>query len=130
MGRPIQTLLWIGLVILPQAGCQKKLNDERTVVVEPGEEKLIIADPASRDQAVNVSWNSSGTPVSVYLYLEKDQKEAAKAITLGNASRSLLGKKEQSESGELEVQVPAGEKITVMLTSRKQAKVGVKILGK
>src|SRR5262249_3212907 len=121
---------WFCIVaFLAQAGCQKKLSDDRTIQVEPGEEKLIIADPASRDQGVSVSWNSTGTPVSVYLFLEKDQQAASEAIMLSKASSKLLAKKEQADTGTLEAQVPAGEKLTVMVTSRKQAKVGVKILG-
>jgi hypothetical protein len=117
------------LVLLAQPGC-KKLNDDRIVDIEPGEEKLIIADPVSRDQSVTVSWNSEGSPVNIYLFLEKDQKVASDAITVGKASDKVLAKKEQSSEGSLQVQVPAEEKLVVMITSRKQAKVRVKMVGK
>jgi len=122
------SLLWL-LVLVAQSGC-KKLNDNRTVEIEPGEEKLIIADPVSRDQSVTVSWDSEGSPVSVYLFLEKDQKAASDAITLGKASDKMLAKKEQSSEDSLQVQVPSEEKLVVMMTSRKQAKVRVKMVGK
>ncbi len=117
------------LGLLTQAGCGKKLNDARTVPVEPGEEKLIIADPASRDQSVTVTWNADGTPINIYLFLEKDQKAASEAITLGKAS-GLLGSKAKADRGMLEVQVPAGEKLIVLLTSSKPASVRVHISGK
>src|SRR6266852_4588563 len=110
------------LGLLTQAGCGKKLNDARTVPVEPGEEKLIIADPVSRDQSVTVTWNADGTPINIYLFLEKDQKAASEAITLGKAS-GLLGSKAKADRGMLTVQVPSGEKLIAMLTSSKQASV-------
>jgi predicted glutamine amidotransferase len=116
------------LVLLTQPGC-KKLNDDRFVEVEPGEEKLIIADPASRDQSVTVSWDSEGAPVNVYLYLEKDQKAASDAIALGKNSDKVLASKKLSNEDTLQVQVPSGEKLVVMMTSRKQAKVRVKMVG-
>lgn len=117
------------LVLLTQPGC-KKLNDDRTVEIEPGEEKLIIADPVSRDQSVTVSWDSEGSAVNVYLFLEKDQKTASDAITLGKKSDKVLASKERSNADNLQVQVPSGEKLVVMITSGKQAKVRVKMMGK
>jgi hypothetical protein len=117
------------VVLLTQPGC-KKLNDDRIVDIEPGEEKLIIADPASRDQNVTVSWDSEGAAVNIYLFLEKDQKTASDAITLGKKSDEVLASKERSNEDNLQVQVPSGEKLVVMITSRKQAKVRVKMVGK
>lgn len=117
------------LGLLTQAGCAKKLNDARVVQVEPAEEKLIIADPASRDQTVTVTWNADGTPINIYLFLEKDQKAASQAINLGKDS-GLLDSKTKADRGTLEVQVPSGEKLVVMLTSSKPASVRVHILGK
>jgi hypothetical protein len=117
------------LGLFAQAGCGKKLNDVRIVQVEPGEEKLIIADPVSRDQSVTVTWNADGSPIIIYLFLERDQKAASEAITLGNNS-GLLGSKAKADRGILEVQVPSGEKLIVMLTSSKQASVRVHISGK
>src|SRR5437867_12254889 len=123
-------LSWLGvLVLLAQAGCGKKLNDDRIVQVEPAEERLIIADPASRDQSVTVTWNADGTPIDIYLFLEKDQKAASRAVTLGKTS-GLLGSQTKADRGVLEVQVPSGEKLVVMLTSSKQASVRVHISGK
>src|SRR5438105_10308928 len=80
------------LVLLAQAGCGKKLNDDRIVQVEPAEEKLIIADPASRDQSVTVTWNADGTPIDIYLFLENDQKVASQSITLGKTAGLLDSK--------------------------------------
>jgi hypothetical protein len=114
---------------LTQAGCGKKLNDARVVQVEPAEEKLIIADPASRDQTVTVTWNADGLPINIYLFLEKDQKAASQAITLGKDA-GLLASKTKADKGMLDVQVPSGEKLVVMLTSSKQTSVRVHILGK
>jgi hypothetical protein len=126
----MKTLLWLYLlVLLVSAGCSKKLNDARVVQVEPAEEKLIIADPASRDQTVAVTWNADGTPINIYLFLEKDQKAASQAINLGKDS-GLLGSEKKTDRGTLDVQVPSGEKLVVMLTSFKPASVRVHILGK
>jgi hypothetical protein len=125
----MKTLSWLYVLgLLTQAGCAKKLNDARVVQVEPAEEKLIIADPASRDQTVTVTWNADGTPINIYLFLEKDQKAASQAITLGKDS-GLLGSKTKADRGTLEVQVPSGEKLVVMLTSYKQASVRVHMSG-
>jgi hypothetical protein len=123
-------LLWFCLLgLLTQAGCAKKLNDARVVQVEPAEEKLIIADPAARDQTVTVTWNADGTPTNIYLFLERDQKAASQAISLGKDS-GLLGSNTKTDRGTLDVQVPSGEKLVVMLTSSKPASVRVHILGK
>jgi hypothetical protein len=89
---------------------------------------LIIADPASRDQSVTVTWNADGTPIDIYLFLEKDQKAASQAVTLGKTS-GLLGSKTKADRGVLEVRVPSGEKLVVMLTTSKQASVRVHISG-
>ena len=64
------------------------------------------------------------------LPLEKDQKTASDAITLGKKSDEVLASKERSNEDNLQVQVPSGEKLVVMITSRKQAKVRVKMVGK
>ena len=117
------------LALAAQAGCGKKLNDDRIVPIEPAEEKLIIADPASRDQGVTVTWNADGTPIDIYLFLEKDQKAASQAVTLGKTS-GLLGSKTKADRGVLEVQVPSGEKLVVMMTSSKPASVRLHIAGK
>jgi hypothetical protein len=127
LSKGLSLLCLLGL--LAQAGCGKKLNDDRTVQVEPAEEKLIIADPASRDQSVTVTWNADGTPVNIYLFLERDQRAASEAITLGKGS-GLLDSKTKADRGVLEVQVPSGEKLVVMLTSSKPASVRVHISGK
>lgn len=71
----LSLLCILGLVA--QVGCGTKLNDTRTVQVEPAEEKLIIADPAYRDQSVTVTWNANETPINIYLFLEKDQEAAS-----------------------------------------------------
>jgi hypothetical protein len=117
------------LVFVAQTGCARKLNDARTVQVEPGEEKLIIAEPVSRDQNVSVTWNADGMPIDIYLFLEKDQKAASQAITLGKTS-GLLGSQSKTDRGMLEVQVASGEKLVVMLTSSKPASVRLHIAGK
>src|SRR6266849_9342393 len=125
----IQKLSWLcALSLLAQAGCAKKLNDDRIVQVEPAEEKLIIADPASRDQSVTVTWNADGTPIDIYLFLEKDQKAASQAVTLGKTS-GLLSSQTKADRGVLKVRVPSGEKLVVMLTTSKQASVRVHISG-
>src|SRR2546430_3779077 len=123
-------LSWLSvLVLLAQAGCGKKLNDDRIVQVEPAEERLIIADPASRDQSVTVTWNADGTPIDIYLFLENDQKVASQSITLGKTA-GLLGSQSKTDKGMLEVQVASREKLVVMLTSSKPASVRLHIAGK
>lgn len=120
MRLPFQISLTLAASLLLFAGCQK-LSDERTMQLEPGDEKELTIDAPKNDQKVTVSVSSPGTPVSVYMALQKDAKAG-----------KPLASKEKVENDSIEATIPGGNAFVVTLTNqgRKPASVKVKISGK
>jgi hypothetical protein len=118
-----------GQTLISLVGCGSRLNDERTLSLGPTEEKTLTIDAASKDQTITIQVNSTGSPVNVYCYLEKDEAEAEKAIQARQASDKILAKQEKTEGASLKATIPAKNKAVVMLTSAtaKSATVKVKI---
>jgi hypothetical protein len=131
MMRHLLTIPSCSLALVLIVGCGSRLNQERTVSVEFGEERILEIDPPSGEQKVRVQVTASGTPVSVYCFLKKHQAEAEKAIRAAKASNVILDSAERSENASLEFTVPAKEGSVVLLkaASAKKANASVKITG-
>jgi len=124
-----RVLAAVALIVAVAAGCQSRLKDERTPALESGTDKTITLDTPRYDQTITVTV-SADVPTDVYLYLEKDQGEAERAIALGAKSDKLLASQGQTQSATLEAKVPAKEKSVLMVRSKKPGTATVKIVGK
>jgi hypothetical protein len=95
------------------------------------EYKSLEFDAPARDQKVAVTVIASGSPVDVYLVLQKDQAAAEKALTLQKHLGIALARKEQTENATLEAIIPARNAFAVLISgARKACEVTVKVTGR
>ena len=69
-------------MLLALGGCQR-LDDERTVPLEPTQVHTILFSAPRSDQQVSVTMNSPGAPVEVYVVLEQDREVAVQSLEQG-----------------------------------------------
>jgi hypothetical protein len=129
MIRPARAAVIGFLVPLALAGCQSRLNDQRTINIDSGKDSFITLDAPRYDQTVSVTV-SADVPVDVYLFLEKDQAEVDRDVTLGKQSSKVLAAKEKVQNDSLEGKVPAKQKPVLMIRSTKSGTATLKIVGK
>jgi len=117
------------LVFLVAAGCQSRLNDQRTLKLDAGLDSYITLDAPRYDQSLSLAV-SADVPVDVYLYLEADREEAERQVQLGKKSPKVLADREKVQEGTLEAKVPAKQKAILMVRSTKSGTATLKIVGK
>ena len=122
---------WLLAAALVLAGCQRGLNVERSVEVEPHEVKSVIIDAPKKDQTLKVEVRSPGAPVDVYLVLEKDREAVERQLTDDRKTSNALASKLKVEADTLEANVPANSGFAVLLMHRKPKSitVGLKVTG-
>src|SRR5437879_5858568 len=123
------SFLAILLLVLP--GCGQKLNYETTVELDESQVRSIMIDPPKREQKVSVTVTSSGSPIDVYVVLDKD-KEAGKQALLDRRkpAGSLAGKVKLQEAT-LEATIPVGTGFAILVGwAGKNSQVKVKVTGR
>jgi hypothetical protein len=122
-------LAWAALLL---TGCASRLNDNRTVTIEPQSTHEVIYSAPKQDQKVTIEVSSQGVPVNAYLVLEKEKGAAKSALDANRAPEKPLAMKEKFQTGTLEATVPAGAEFVLLLTadSGKGAQVNVKATGR
>jgi len=120
--------LLIGLVLAP--GCQR-LNDERTVHLDPTEIHEMEFDPPRYEQKLTVTVQSSGFPVSAYLVRTEDKDPAITGLNKDQVLSSVLAKQEKATDMTLSATIPAKTGFTLLLKAgTKGADVKVKTVGR
>jgi hypothetical protein len=120
---------YFGLMLL-MAGCQSRLNFDRSMRVEAGKEYTLDIDPPRYDQKVSVTIETDA-PVKAHVYLKKDAEAAEKDLNLKSKSDKVLGEWTGDKSGTIEVAVPAHQIAIVRIEATgKAANVKVKVVGK
>ena len=123
--------LVIACLALTLTGCNKALNYEKTIAIGPGEIKSFPVDAPRQNQKVTVTFNSSATPVDVYVVLEKDLELASKAIQNYKKPGAVLNKLEKSKEGSVSADIPAKAAFQVIVAGAvKDTSVEVKITSK
>jgi hypothetical protein len=117
------------LMLFATAGCQSRLNDQRTIKLDGVGDSFVTLDAPRYDQCVAVTV-SADVPVDVYMYLEADRDEAERQVAFGKKSPKFLADREKMQEGTLEAKVPAKQKAIVMLRSTKSGTATLKIVGK
>ena len=126
---PICRTACLGLVMF-LAGCQSRLNVERSYRLESGTIQTIDLDPPKYDQKVTVNITTDGA-VRAYVYLKKDAEAVDKDLSLKPKTDKALGEWTGDKSGTIEVTVPAHQIGIVRIeTAAKVANVTVKAVGK
>jgi hypothetical protein len=116
-------------LVLAAAGCQSRLNEQRTLKLDSGLDSFITLDPPRYDQTVAVTV-SADVPVDVYVFLEADREEAERQAAFGKKSPKFLADGEKMQQGTLEAKVPAKQKALIMVRSNKSGTATLKIVGK
>jgi hypothetical protein len=129
--RSILPLLVLGLLAL--AGCQKKLNEEKTFTLTAGEVRAFPVDAPIREQQLSVTVTAAGSSVNVHIVPES--AHAATMEAMQNLKKldpaKVLASKEKVENDTLEATIPAKTGFSVFISgAKKQAEVTVKIVGK
>src|SRR5438105_3325894 len=93
---------WTALALIGlAAGCGKpRLNVDASFDVEPGGH-LLIVEPASREQEIQVSGTATGASVNVYIYLEKNKAAAQNEIFSKKFGSTILAKQDSTEKIDL-----------------------------
>lgn len=95
-------------------GCGKpNLEHKSKFKLVEGETKTLDLDPIKQEQVIKVIGSTSGGPVSVYIYLEKDKQAAEREIFNRKPAAAVLAKQEKTETIDLEASIPANEKAYV-----------------
>jgi hypothetical protein len=117
------------LMLFATAGCQSRLNDQRTIKLDGVGDSFVTLDAPRYDQSVAVTV-SADVPVDVYMYLEADRDEAERQVAFGKKSPKFLADREKMQEGTLEAKVPAKQTAIIMLRSTKSGTATLKIVGK
>jgi len=116
-------------MLFATAGCQSRLNDQRTIKLDGVGDSFVTLDAPRYDQSVAVTV-SADVPVDVYMYLEADRDEAERQVAFGKKSPKFLADREKMQEGTLEAKVPAKQTAIIMLRSTKSGTTTLKIVGK
>ena len=118
--------LWLVLCVAMIPACRTRLNDERTVNLDPAKTVTLRIEPVNREQKVKVEAKSAEIPFDLYIYLKEDELEAEKNINLRKKDK-ILEQKTKTQEAALEVTIPAQKAGIVRLYSGKKTAVTVKM---
>lgn len=116
-------LVLAGLLFV--AGCQAKLNVEKSFAMQPGESQFLLVDAPVGEQKINVAVNSGGVPVNVYVVPGATGEQATKAI---QEKKGVLASKTAAADPAVDATIPAKQAFVVAVeTPDKPANVKIKV---
>lgn len=117
------------LLLCTMTGCGPSLHQHHTVTLEVGEISVFVLDAVGVEQTIRVTAKSPSAPVSVYVYLNENDAEVERKITLGKPSDLILSSAEKSEEIAIEAKIPANQEaaVRIMSASRETANVDLTI---
>ncbi len=115
------------VLLVLAAGCMAKLNTEKTLNLSPGQPEGLAIEKVSKTQSINVSAKAASGKFSVYVFLEKDQNEAEKAIHSGKVNDKIIAHQQKTDSAEFKAAIPANEAAVVMVAAEEGKKAEVKL---
>lgn len=106
---------WICVAVaLCLAGCQTRFQDDRTIeFVANGDIRTLIVDAQPDERTLSVAAKSNKS-IDVYIYLEENQEEAERMITLQKPSPLVLAQAENATAIDLTAKLPANKSACVM----------------
>jgi hypothetical protein len=127
--RPI-SLLVCGVALLGLIGCGPRVLHEQSWEIDPGQARGPVLQDLKKDTKISVEVSSPGTPVGVYLVLEKDEKAVLDALGAEKAPPNTLASEAKTEGKTLEVTMPERTGLVILIhnppVNQKQASVKVK----
>lgn len=102
------------MAVICLAGCQTRFQDERTIDFEvKGDIRTLIVDPQAGERTLTVSAKANKA-IDVYIYLEENQEEAERMITLKKPSDVVLATAENTTDVNLTAKLPSNKSACVM----------------
>ena len=120
---------WLGLILL-LAGCQSRLDADKSFRVDSGSSQSFEIDPPRFEQKVALTIETDA-PVTVHVFLKKDAEAVEKDLTLKQKSDKTIANWSGDGKGSLEATIPAHDIAMVRIESAmKPANVKVHVQGK
>jgi hypothetical protein len=122
-------LLCLVALAFVSAGCYRTvLNKESTFEVTPGVSREMTIEPARAEQKIKVDVSASA-PVSVFVFLAKDQDTVKRDIeNRKQPLANVLAREDKVSNKTLEATIPADSEAVVFITyATKATKVTVKL---
>jgi hypothetical protein len=110
----LATVYPLAILLAAATGCTR-LNYDKSIELEPGEDKVLEVDAAKNEQNLKVQVNSA-EPIIVTLTLKKNLE----------SSKAALAEKRNVKEADFEVTVPGGEQLCIVLSTLKKTNVKVK----
>ncbi|CAN5438669.1 hypothetical protein BH10PLA2_BH10PLA2_09750 [soil metagenome] len=127
--RPVWVI--VACLVLTTAGCNRRLNFERSLTMGPGDVRSFSVEAPRVQQKVTITFSSSEVPVDVYVALEKDIEAASSALQNYKAPQGILASQMKARQGSVDVTIPARTAYGVIVAgSTKDTTVQVKMTGK
>jgi hypothetical protein len=119
------------LLLLVLSGCGQKLDYQTSVDLDEGQVQSILIDPPKREQNVSITAKSTGSPIDLYVVLDKDKEPAKQALLDRKKPAAALASKTKTQDAALEVTIPANTGFAVLLGGAgKSSHVTVKVTGR
>jgi hypothetical protein len=123
------SFLAILLVALP--GCGQRLNYDTTVDLREAEVQSLTVDAPKKEQKVTITVSSAGSPIDVYVVLDKDKEAGKQALLDYKKPTGSLAGKTKTQDATLEATIPAKTEFAVLLGgANKSTRVTVKVSGR
>jgi hypothetical protein len=121
----------LAFLFLALPGCGQRLNYETTVDLPEGEVQSLMIDAPKREQKVSVTVSSAGSPIDVYVVLDKDKEAGKQALLDHKKPAGSLASKTKTQDATLEVAIPANTGFAILLGgASKNSRVTVKVTGR
>ena len=120
----------LAVLLLAFPSCQR-LNYETAVDLSEGEVQSILVEAPKKEQKVSVTASSAGSPIDVYVVLDKDKEAGKQALLDRKKPASSLASKVKTREATLEATIPANTGFAILLGgASKSNHVTVKVTGR
>ena len=120
-------LLSAGLLISILLGCEARLQDQRTITLEIGEIQTILISAVDHEQTLKVIASSPDAIINVHIYLQENEQDIERSITLGKQPENVLAQSITVEQIDLEAIVPANKEAVVRFYSAERQRANVEV---
>lgn len=107
----------VAVLSLASLGCQRPLNEERSITIEAQGFHSIMIDAPRREQRISISCTAA-SPIDVFVVTESNREQLEKQLLRGQAvTAPVLAKSERQKDGSLEATIPGGTAFAVVLSN-------------
>lgn len=101
-------------------GCAPRMNEARTLELASGEVVSLSIPASTADQVLTVVVDSGQAPVSIHIFLRKDEEEMERMLTLQKPAKQILASADDVSTIELNASIPSNEEAVVRISGPDQ----------